>query len=1170
MAEGSSTQKLQQQLKKLEAENSRLSSEVDRLRENEARYRGLVEYVGAAFFAIGADGKVIYLSPDIEVISEFQPEELIGLNFLDYVYPPDRQEVYDAFIDNMAGKFDPTEFRIVTKSGEIRWVRSFARSAFGDEGTVTEVRGGLLDINEKKLYEQALEDRTRRLESILHHSSLAVVTLDAAGAVTAVNRHFEKLFKMKPDDILGLTVDEVLVDPDQRKQAEEFTSKALAGQSIHGTAVRRRGDGTVINVEFHGVPVIVESQVVGAYVLYWDATELVRAREAIKEKEKLYRVLFESAGDAIIILKDSTIVECNHRTLELFGYTRQEILGLAPYEISPPNQSNGQPSATAAIRYIKQAIKGEAITFEWLHRKRDKTDFNAEVSLTRIDTADGPVLQAIVRDVSQRKQDELALRESEEKYRTLLEISGDGYYEVDLKGNFIFFNKAFSRMLAYSPEKLKMMKYTNFTSPLNIEQAYKDFNWVFKTRTAARGLQWKVVRGDGGTIDLEVSVALMRDQLGNIVGFRGLAQDISDRKRAEEALRQSEEKYKALYDNALAAIFRTTVDDGRVLEANDVFMRLFGYATREEMLKHCRTSEHYSDPQARQKIVHLLNKNGRVDSFVTELVRTDGTPFWVDISAKLYHDEAYIEGAFIDITDRKLAEEALLESERRYRELFNTISDFIVTHDQDGRILEVNPAICNAMGYAKEELEGSLISDFVVPEYRDLVVKDYLKTILDKGHADGVFVVLAKDGSRRYLEYSNTLVKKQEKVLYILGSNRDVTERINAEHQLKRMQEQLLQSQKLEAIGTLASGISHDFNNLLQAISGYVQLLIARNSLGPEDNRYLLQMDLAARRGADLVQRLLTFSRKVKPELRPLDFNRQVSETSAVLERTIPRMITIETRLADDLYWINGDEAQVEQVIMNLGTNARDAMPDGGTLTFETRNINITNGETAPTGLKSGRYIHLRVTDSGEGMDSNILDHIFEPFFTTKEVGQGTGLGLSTVYGIVESHGGIITAKSAPKQGTVFDLFIPALEKSPAVEDDDLLEIKSNQGGKERLLVVDDEAAILEVAREVLGGQGYSVVTAKSGEQALSIFEQNPSQFDLVLLDLGMPGMGGHRCLEAMLDIRPDMKIIIASGYADDRQIQEVLKSGAAEFIRKPYRLTSLLEQVRLVLDKTP
>ena len=568
-------------------------------------------------------------------------------------------------------------------------------------------------------------------------------------------------------------------------------------------------------------------------------------------------------------------------------------------------------------------------------------------------------------------------------------------------------------------------------------------------------------------------------------------------------------------------------------------------------------------------MMRTLKEKGRVDSFVTELVRPDGSTFWVDISAKLYPEEGYIEGAFIDITDRKRAEEALLESERRYRELFNSISDFIAIHDVEGRILEVNPAICRAMGYTKQELEGSFISDFVVPKYRKLVLDNYIKAIMEKGSAEGVFVVRAKDGSRRYLEYSNTLVKKEGKVLYILGSNRDVTDRIHAQRQLQRMQEQLLQSQKLEAIGTLASGISHDFNNLLQAISGYVQLLIARNTLGTEDNRYLLQMDLAARRGADLVQRLLTFSRKVKPELRPLDLNKQVSETAAVLERTIPRMITIETRLSEGLWWINGDEAQVEQVIMNLGTNARDAMPNGGTLIFETENLTVADDETALAGLKPGLYVHLLVRDTGEGMDSNILDHIFEPFFTTKKVGQGTGLGLSTVYGIVEGHDGTITAQSQPKQGTVFDLYIPALEKSPEVEEEALLEFKSAQRGKERLLVVDDEAAILEVAGEVLAAQGYTVKTAKSGEQALSIFEQAPSDFDLVLLDLGMPGMGGHRCLETMLGIRPDLKVIIASGYADDRQIQDVMNSGASEFVRKPYRLTSLLDQVRHVLDRT-
>ena len=1168
MAEDSTIKKLQKQLSRLETENNRLQAEVDSLRENVDRYRGLVEYVGPAFFAFDEHGAVTYISPDVEAISEYKPQELIGRNFLDYIYPPDRSGVIAAFSNTMSNIFNPTEFRIVTKSGEIRWIRSFARPVIRDDGKIIGIRGGILDINEKKLYEKTLEDRTRRLESILHHSSLAVVTQDAIGIVTAVNQEFEALFKIKQTDIIGRLLDEIVAAPEHRSQAEALTLQTLKGRPVHGTAVRRRGDGTDIHVEFHGVPVIIDDQVVGSYGLYWDATELTRAREELKEKEALYRTLFESAGDAIIILKDSSIVECNQRTLELFGYSRIDLMGLTPSEISPPNQSNGQTSIALADRYIKRALAGESLTFDWQHQKYDQTVFDAEVNLVKIDTAKGPLLQASIRDASRKKADEIALRESEEKYRTLLEISGDGYYEVDLKGNFIFFNHAFSRMLGYSFEELKNKNYAEFTDPENVKQAFRDFTWVYKTRTPARGLQWKIVRGDGNTIDIEVSVALMRDQRGEPVGFRGLVQDISDRKKAEAAIKQSQENYKSLYDNALFAMFRTTIDDGRILEANEVFMRLFGYENREDMFKRCKTSERYMDPEARRKFISMLKEKGRVDSFVAEIISEDGVAFWVDISAKIYPDEGYMEGAFIDITDRKRAEAALLESERRYRELFNSISDFIVTHDPEGRILEVNPAICHAMGYTKEELEGSYIVDFVLPEFRDLVQKYYLKTIMEKGYAEGVFVVQAKDGSERYLEYSNTLVKKKGQVLYVLCSNRDVTDRIQAQRQLKRMQEQLLQSQKLEAIGTLASGISHDFNNLLQAISGYVQLLINRGSLNPEDHRYLLQMDLAARRGADLVQRLLTFSRKVKPELRPLDLNRQVSETAAVLERTIPRMITIETILADDLPWINGDEAQVEQVIMNLGTNARDAMPDGGKLTFETQKLIVTDDESAPAGLGPGQYVHLRVKDTGEGMDDNVLGHIFEPFFTTKEVGQGTGLGLSTVYGIIEGHGGIITAQSKPMQGTIFDLYIPALEESPAPEDDVQLEFEAAHGGKERLLVVDDESAILEVANEVLGSRGYDVVTAQSGEQALAIFEKDPDNFDLVLLDLGMPGMGGHRCLEAMLEIRPKMKIIIASGYADNGQVQAVMNSGAAEFIRKPYRLASLLDQVRHVLDR--
>ena len=527
-----------------------------------------------------------------------------------------------------------------------------------------------------------------------------------------------------------------------------------------------------------------------------------------------------------------------------------------------------------------------------------------------------------------------------------------------------------------------------------------------------------------------------------------------------------------------------------------------------------------------------------------------------------------LEGFRQALARSQAAEKEILEREDSYRNLFDSINDFVYTHDLDGRIMTINPMAAGRLGLTPEEIIGRPISDFIPQRVRREFVAEYLPRLRDQDRSDGIMILTAGDGSELFLEYRNQPVKVDGQTAYVSGVGRDVTERFNARREIKKIHGQLLQSQKMEAVGTLASGIAHDFNNLLQAISGYIQLL--EQDPGKVDSRpeYLARINEAVDRAAGLVKQLLTFSRKVKPELKNVDINHAVRETLAILERTIPRMVEIETSLAGDLKAVSGDPNQLEQVILNLTTNARDAMSQGGRLFIETENV-VLDEEFCQTalGLTPGEYIRLRVSDNGQGINPEALPHIFEPFYTTKGVGRGTGLGLSTAYGIVAGHGGHITCESLPGHGAVFDVYLPALKSPGAVEDHPANIPQQVVGGPETILVVDDEAALVEVARELLLDQGYTVLTAATGEQALDLFRQGASQVDLVLLDLGMPGMGGLRCLEEMLQTVPDLKVIVASGYQQEDQGAASLEAGARAFMAKPYRLTGLLEKIRQVLD---
>ncbi|MFC1836425.1 ATP-binding protein, partial [Thermodesulfobacteriota bacterium] len=396
-------------------------------------------------------------------------------------------------------------------------------------------------------------------------------------------------------------------------------------------------------------------------------------------------------------------------------------------------------------------------------------------------------------------------------------------------------------------------------------------------------------------------------------------------------------------------------------------------------------------------------------------------------------------------------------------------------------------------------------------------------------------------------------------VLAHLSIARDITE-------AKRLEEQLIRSQKMEAVGTLAGGIAHDFNNLLQVIHGYADLALLDISKGEKGHSELREIKTASRSAAELTQGLLTFSRQVESKLRPVNLNHELKQVVRMLERTIPKMIEIELRPADNLAPVKADSAQLQQVMMNLGVNARDAMPDGGRLVIETQSVEL-DAEYCKShlGTEPGNFVVLTVSDNGCGMDKEAMLKIFEPFYTTKEAGKGTGLGLAIVYGIVKNHGGHIICYSEPGKGTSFKIYFPFRElernESPVHGTTKLV------GGNETILLVDDEDAVRNLGEKILTRFGYSVLSASNGREGLEIFNSDRHRISLIILDLIMPEMGGRECLSEILKIDPAARVIIASGYAVNGQMDVALEEGAKASIRKPYMTSQLVETVRETLD---
>jgi PAS domain S-box-containing protein len=516
------------------------------------------------------------------------------------------------------------------------------------------------------------------------------------------------------------------------------------------------------------------------------------------------------------------------------------------------------------------------------------------------------------------------------------------------------------------------------------------------------------------------------------------------------------------------------------------------------------------------------------------------------------------------IVQRKRAEDALRLERERFQTIFQQAPFGMVLVDKTGRFTYVNPRFTEIFGYDLNDVPDGRTwfrSAFPDTGYRKQVIGNWLMDLQNHqsgGQRPRTFEVTCKDGRKKMINFIPVRIETGENLV----SCEDISERLKLEDQLRH-------AHKMEAVGTLAGGVAHDFNNLLQGIGGYAQILLMDKS--PEDPEYskLKGIEKSVERAAQLVRQLLLFSRKAVSDSRNLNLDHEVKQAVHVLERTIPKMIEISIHSVSRLWAVKADALQIEQMLLNLGTNAADAMPEGGRLTIQTRNLTMDKDEARKyINVAPGNYVQLTVSDTGTGMDPETVNHIFEPFFTTKGVGKGTGLGLASVYGIVKTNGGYIRCDSRPGKGTIFKMIFPAVTADNADAPTALL-TEAPRGGTETILVVDDEADIRDLASQMLTRFGYAVVTAASGEEALAFHSGRKVSIDLTILDLSMPGMGGYRCLEQLLKTAPSARILIASGYSADASVTKALEFGASGFIGKPFHVSGLLNSVRDILDET-
>jgi two-component system cell cycle sensor histidine kinase/response regulator CckA len=655
------------------------------------------------------------------------------------------------------------------------------------------------------------------------------------------------------------------------------------------------------------------------------------------------------------------------------------------------------------------------------------------------------------------------------------------------------------------------------------------------------------------------------DEDDGISGVVMSARDITELKLAQNDANKRQKYLESILHNAPDAI--VTLDASQcVIEWNPGAEQIFGY-TRDEAV-----GKKLGDLVARpelftevQTITKQVLSGKKLPPHEAIRYRKNGTPVEVIMAASPIEIEGEVQGIVVvhtDITERRLAEVRLQENEKRFRNLFEQSNDAIFLH-KSGQIIDVNQRACEMLGYSKEQLLSMSIPDL---HYE----KDQAES---KGRINAAYrrksilfetQFVKADGTTVDVEVSSKIVDHKNKISQ--GIARDITERIQAQEEKKLLEIQLQHAQKMEALGTLAGGIAHNFNNLLMGIQGNASLILLETDPAHPNYNRLKGIEQSVQSGSNLTSQLLSYAREEKYEIRPLNINHLLEETSKTFAAT-KREIRVHRDLWEGIQGILADQGQIEQVLLNLYINAADAMPRGGDLFLKTVNATHKDMSGKPYKVKHGDYILVTVRDTGVGMDEETMERIFEPFFTTKGLAKGTGLGLASVYGIIKAHGGYIEVDSHKGGGTTFSIYLPASKSKPP---DVRVPSVGIATGTETVLLVDDEEMILEVGTQMLEALGYKVVIARSGREAIELVKRAqrlPSSPDLLILDMIMPDMGGKETLEHIREVNPDIKVLLSSGYSIDGQAKEIMEKGCDGFIQKPFDIKELSHKVREILD---
>ncbi len=1187
----------------------------DAIKEIKNKFKNLISTIPGVVFQreFDADWTMLFMSDEIENLSGYSASDFVKnyeMSFPGIIHPDDLPVVEEA-IQHKIDNCEPytMEYRIIDKDGRVRWVSDKGKGVYNKIGNIAWIDGVIFDITDQKLTALQIEQQNQELqathkklqatmeklettnleltnahteavESTERYKKFSEVATEGIvfhdrGKIVDTNSACDKMFGYKKSEMIGMSILDT-AHKDYKHTLHQYVAHNT--EQYEGMAIRK--DGTAFPAEVYAKEVQYKGKTYRVATVK-DLTYIKKAEEALRRSEQKLNSIVKNTPDVIYRLDKEGNITFINDAVKKYGYHPKDLLGesflyivhpedreLAKYKIDE-KRSGTRKTKNLEIRLITK--KQSSL----IHESSERGIINEKVFLIEAEglydsekasasTFIG--IQGVARDITERKQAEDAIRKNEEQYRLLADNVTDVIWTTDLDFQIKYVSPSVEKLRGYTIDEVLIQPLDKTLSPESLKYAYELLNYEFENiqnRTyKPKVIELELLRKDGSTVLTESTISILYNEDKTPNRILGVTRDITERKEMEKIFRENEKKYRMLFESAPVGIGMTHTD-GEIINFNTKLTKITGYQKSELMNKNLK--DMYYNIEDRWLLQKSLEEKGYLRDYEIKLRKKDGTIY----DALFYLTPVVLEGenailvVVSDITEFKRVEMELTESEERFRYLADASIEGIIIN-KDGICLEANQVAADIFGFKDpSEMIGIHAIDTIAPESHGIVKEHLFK------HSEEPYEAIAqrKDGSTFPAEIRAKLMPYKGDTVRVT-SIRDISEQKKVEAEKGKIESHLRQSQKMEAIGTLAGGIAHDFNNILSGIFGYTELALKKISQEDRVKSYLEQVLQASNRASDLVKQILTLSRQQDQEQKAISISPLVKEIVKLLRASLPTTVEIQKNISVQSDVILADATQIHQILMNLCTNAAHAMQqNGGILSIDLDNVTIDSRSVdINPDLTEGQYLKLSVTDTGHGISREIIDRIFDPFFTTKEKGKGTGLGLSVIHGIIKSYYGSITVESTEGKGTTFEVYLPldmSLLKHDEIEDKIPL-----PGGNECVLLVDDEALLVKLEQELLEDLGYKVVSRTSSIEALEAFKSQPGKFDIVITDQTMPNLTGAYMAKEMIKIRPDIPIILCTGFSEQISPEKTRALGIKEFLYKPVISRNLAEAIRRALEK--